>query len=166
MAAALFDAASRQVALPGPADRSCCCVAKAVVRVVMPPTPARPHETELLLCGHHYRVSRQALAAAHASVVGAASRAANQPVAAIWHRCPLCSADTGLLVLIPPLRGPSASLSASPHRRLRARRIAEQRGRVAGYSRSGITTTAVRTIQTGRPDVVGVCLSPLAGQQL
>jgi hypothetical protein len=68
-AAALFDAASRQVALPGPADRSCCCVAKAVVRVVMPPTPARPHETELLLCGHHYRVSRQALAAAHASVV-------------------------------------------------------------------------------------------------
>ena len=22
----------------------------------MPPTPARPHETELLLCGHHYRV--------------------------------------------------------------------------------------------------------------
>jgi len=68
-AAALFDAASRQVVLPGPADRSCCCVAKAVVRVVMPPTPARPHETELLLCGHHYRVSRQALAAAHARVV-------------------------------------------------------------------------------------------------
>jgi hypothetical protein len=68
-AAALFDAASRQVVLPGPADRSCCCVATAVVRVVMPPTPARPHETELLLCGHHYRVSRQALAATHASVV-------------------------------------------------------------------------------------------------
>jgi len=68
-AAALFDAASRQVVLPGPADRSCCCVAKAVVGVVMPPTPARPHETELLLCGHHYRVSRQALAAAHARVV-------------------------------------------------------------------------------------------------
>ena len=34
----------------------------------MPPTPARLHETELLLCGHHYRVSRQALAAAHAIV--------------------------------------------------------------------------------------------------
>jgi hypothetical protein len=67
--AALFDDASRQVVLPGPADRSCCCVAKAVVRVVMPPAPARPHKTELLLCGHHYRVSRQALAAAHASVV-------------------------------------------------------------------------------------------------
>jgi hypothetical protein len=68
-AAALFDAASRQGVPPRPADRSCCCVAKPVVRVVMPPTPARPHETELLLCGHHYRVSRQALAAAHASVV-------------------------------------------------------------------------------------------------
>jgi hypothetical protein len=34
----------------------------------MPPTAGRPHETELLLCGHHYRVSRAALAAAHASV--------------------------------------------------------------------------------------------------
>ena len=34
----------------------------------MPPTAARPHETELLLCGHHYRVSRAALAAAHATV--------------------------------------------------------------------------------------------------
>jgi hypothetical protein len=44
------------------------CVARAVVRVVMPPTGARPHETELLLCGHHYRVSRAALAAAHATV--------------------------------------------------------------------------------------------------
>jgi hypothetical protein len=43
-------------------------VARAVVRVVMPPTAARPHETEVLLCGHHYRVSRASLAAAHAAV--------------------------------------------------------------------------------------------------
>ncbi len=49
-------------------DRACCCTARAVVQVVMPPTPARPHRTELLLCGHHYRVSRQALAAAGAAV--------------------------------------------------------------------------------------------------
>jgi len=56
------------VARPGPGDRACCCVARAVVRVVMPPAPGRPHETELLLCGHHYRVSRRALAAAHARV--------------------------------------------------------------------------------------------------
>ncbi len=52
----------------GPGDLACCCVARAVVRVVMPPAAGRPHETELLLCGHHYRVSRAALAAAHARV--------------------------------------------------------------------------------------------------
>ena len=34
----------------------------------MPPTAARPHETDLLLCGHHYRASRTALAAAGAVV--------------------------------------------------------------------------------------------------
>jgi hypothetical protein len=66
--AGLADAA----ALNGPAgsltDQACCCVARAVVRVVMPPTAERPHETELLLCGHHYRASRAALSAAHASV--------------------------------------------------------------------------------------------------
>jgi hypothetical protein len=49
----------------GPA---CCCPANPVVRVIMPATTARPHRTELLLCGHHYRVSRQALAAANATV--------------------------------------------------------------------------------------------------
>ena len=49
----------------GPA---CCCPAIPVVRVVMPPTLARPHPTDLLLCGHHYRVSRQKLAALNATV--------------------------------------------------------------------------------------------------
>jgi hypothetical protein len=39
-----------------------------MVQVVMPPTPARPYETDLLLCGHHYRGSRTALAAAGAVV--------------------------------------------------------------------------------------------------
>jgi len=47
---------------------ACCCPANPVVRVIMPATAARPHRTELLLCGHHYRVSRQALAAANATV--------------------------------------------------------------------------------------------------
>jgi hypothetical protein len=56
--------AASAVAL-GPA---CCCPANPVVRVVMPATAARPHCTELLLCGHHYRVSRQALAGANATV--------------------------------------------------------------------------------------------------
>ncbi len=49
----------------GPA---CCCPANPVVRVVMPATAARPYPTELLLCGHHYRVSSLALAAAGATV--------------------------------------------------------------------------------------------------
>ncbi len=56
---------ARQAISPGPA---CCCPARPVVRVIMPPTATRPHRTELLLCGHHYRVSRQALAAANATV--------------------------------------------------------------------------------------------------
>ena len=50
-------------------DRACCCPAQPVVRVVMPPTPGRPHSVDLLLCGHHYRVSRRALAAAGALVM-------------------------------------------------------------------------------------------------
>jgi hypothetical protein len=34
----------------------------------MPPTAIRRHTTELLLCGHHYRVSRGTLEAAQAIV--------------------------------------------------------------------------------------------------
>jgi hypothetical protein len=49
-------------------SNACCCPAKPAVRVIMPPSPARPHATELLLCAHHYRVSRAALAAAKAIV--------------------------------------------------------------------------------------------------
>jgi hypothetical protein len=48
-------------------DRSCCCPARPVVRVIMPPTQTRPRKTDLL-CGHRYRVSRGSLAAAHAAV--------------------------------------------------------------------------------------------------
>ena len=50
------------------ADRACCCPATAAVRVIMPATTARPAETDLLLCGHHYRVSRRALARAGAVI--------------------------------------------------------------------------------------------------
>jgi len=49
-------------------DRACCCPAQPVVRVIMPPTAKRPHSVDLLLCGHHYRVSRQALAAVRARI--------------------------------------------------------------------------------------------------
>jgi hypothetical protein len=52
----------------GLTDRACCCSAKPVVQVIMPATPARPQETGLLLCGHHYRASRQSLGAAGARV--------------------------------------------------------------------------------------------------
>jgi len=50
------------------AGRACCCAARPAVQVTMPPTATRPHETDLLLCGHHYRVSRRALEAARAAV--------------------------------------------------------------------------------------------------
>src|SRR6188472_1863541 len=45
--------------LPGPSE-ACCCSAAAKVQVVMAPTSGRG-SVELLLCGHHYRVSSQAL---------------------------------------------------------------------------------------------------------
>jgi hypothetical protein len=53
------------------ADRACCCSARPMVMAVMPPTADREHQTELLLCGHHYRASRSALAAAGAAVFDA-----------------------------------------------------------------------------------------------
>ena len=64
-----------------PASRACCCPARPVVRVIMPPTADRPHETDLLLCGHHYRASRQALAAAHATVCDLGGLPSDVPVA-------------------------------------------------------------------------------------
>ena len=51
------------------AGQACCCPAWPVVRVIMPATASRPHETDLLLCAHHYRVSRQALDEAGAVVI-------------------------------------------------------------------------------------------------
>ena len=51
------------------AGRACCCPAHPAVIVVMPSSPGRPHQTDLLLCGHHYRWSRARLAAAGATVL-------------------------------------------------------------------------------------------------
>jgi hypothetical protein len=51
-------------------DRACCCPAGPVVTAAMPPTAGRPYQVDLLLCGHHYRVSRAALQAAGATVYG------------------------------------------------------------------------------------------------
>jgi len=50
-------------------DRACCCPCRPVVRVLIPPTAARPHSVDLLLCGHHYRASLAALAAAGAVIL-------------------------------------------------------------------------------------------------
>jgi hypothetical protein len=61
-----------QAARSGPLDlgnRACCCPARPVMRVLIPPAPARPHSSDLLLCGHHYRASRAALAAAGAVIM-------------------------------------------------------------------------------------------------
>jgi hypothetical protein len=65
------------------ASRADCCPARPVVRVIMPSTPARVHETGLLLCGHHYRVSRAALAKAHASACRLPGPAGIEPAALI-----------------------------------------------------------------------------------
>jgi hypothetical protein len=56
------------------AERACCCPAKPVVVVVVPPAEGRDHPTDLLLCGHHYRAARTALAAVGASVFDRSGR--------------------------------------------------------------------------------------------
>jgi hypothetical protein len=66
---------------PPAASRACCCPARPVVRVIMPPAAGRPHGVDLLLCGHHYRVSSQALAAAGAAISELAQIAGNKPTA-------------------------------------------------------------------------------------
>ncbi|HEU5161031.1 MAG TPA: hypothetical protein VFU43_28800 [Streptosporangiaceae bacterium] len=45
------------------AERACCCAAKPAVLVIMPSAPTRPYPMDLLMCRHHYRRSRHALAA-------------------------------------------------------------------------------------------------------
>jgi len=50
-------------------DRACCCPARPVVRVLIPPAATRPRSVDLLLCGHHYRASGAALAAAGAVIM-------------------------------------------------------------------------------------------------
>ena len=47
---------------------SCCCPARPVVKVTMPPAAGRAQPVDLWLCGHHYRASVAALCAAGASV--------------------------------------------------------------------------------------------------
>jgi hypothetical protein len=65
------------------ADRACCCPARPVVVAVMPEGPGRDHPTDLLLCGHHYRVSRRALAAAGAVILDRAGVPVPPPSTAV-----------------------------------------------------------------------------------
>jgi hypothetical protein len=44
-------------------QRACCCSAEPAVIVMLPPTDRRPHATDLLFCGHHFRQSRAGLLA-------------------------------------------------------------------------------------------------------
>src|ERR1700744_5615599 len=79
---------------PGVTGPACCCPANPVVRVVMPATAGRPHRTELLLCGHHFRISRPALAAIRPTVTELRVPAGDRPEA-----------------LLPNLPGPVSPLS-------------------------------------------------------
>jgi hypothetical protein len=45
---------------------ACCCAAGPVVQVVLPPAAGR-EPVELLLCGHHFRASRDGLTARDAA---------------------------------------------------------------------------------------------------
>jgi len=47
-------------------DKACCCPSRPMVRVLMPTTQSRPYRVDLLLCGHHLRLSQWTLAAAGA----------------------------------------------------------------------------------------------------
>jgi hypothetical protein len=57
--------------LAGGAAGEACLLrpARPAIIAVMPPTRGRNHPTDLLLCGHHYRVSGKSLAAAGATVL-------------------------------------------------------------------------------------------------
>ena len=47
-------------------DKACCCPSRPMMRVLMPAAPGRPYRVDLLLCGHHFRLSQWTLAAAGA----------------------------------------------------------------------------------------------------
>jgi len=51
------------------AEHACCCLARPAVIAVMPATAIRPHATDLLLCGHHYRMCGRGLSAAGATIL-------------------------------------------------------------------------------------------------
>ena len=64
-------------------DRACCCPSRPMVRVLMPATSARLYRVDLLLCGHHFRLSQWNLAAAGAVAQILPGRRADNSVPAL-----------------------------------------------------------------------------------
>ena len=62
---------------PRAGERSCCCVAPPQVRVVLRVPGSTNRMVDLLLCGHHYRVSAKSLAALGALCINAPTATRN-----------------------------------------------------------------------------------------
>jgi hypothetical protein len=74
-------AAAERIAPSQPEFHACCCPGRPVVRVIMPASVTRPSPVDLLLCGHHYRVSQEAITAAHGTVQVLPERSADAAAA-------------------------------------------------------------------------------------
>ena len=74
-------AAAERISPSPPEFHACCCPGRPVVRAIMPASVTRPRPVDLLLCGHHYRVSQKAITAAHGTVQVLPERSADAAVA-------------------------------------------------------------------------------------
>jgi hypothetical protein len=64
-------------------DKACCCPSRPMVRVLMPATESRSYRVDLLLCGHHFRLSQWSLAAGAVARVMPGRRRADESVPAL-----------------------------------------------------------------------------------
>ena len=64
-------------------DKARCCPSRPMVRVLMPATQSRPYRVDLLLCGHHFRLSQWTLAAGAVARVMPGRRHAGESVPAL-----------------------------------------------------------------------------------
>jgi hypothetical protein len=63
-------------------ERADCCSARAAYRAVLPTAGRRDRPADLLLCGHHYRSSHDALRSTGATVYDATNRLIASPALA------------------------------------------------------------------------------------
>jgi hypothetical protein len=63
----------------GPTEEACCCPAKPAYQAVLPPADGRAEPVELLLCAHHYRVSRLELGRIGGAIYDSSGRAVALP---------------------------------------------------------------------------------------